>query len=164
MKKIIVSDASPLIALAKLDSLDLLLSCFSKIHIPEAVYFEATYDKRRTDAKRIDAFVKQHVVVHENKENNAYALFRNVLDEGESQALSLASELESAVLIDERLGRQIAKRHSIPVIGIMGVLLQAKLNGQISVIQPLIARLLENDYRLSSQVIELVLTKAGEKR
>lgn len=162
MKKVIVSDASPLIALAKLDSLELLLGCFSKIHIPEAVYVEASYDKRRDDARKIDNFVKQYVVVHKNKESNEYKIFKNVLDEGESQALSLATELNCSILIDERLGRQIAKRHSIPVVGVMGVLLQAKLNGQISAIRPLIEQLLQNDYRLSDKVIDIVLTKAGE--
>ncbi|NOQ36027.1 MAG: DUF3368 domain-containing protein [Methylococcaceae bacterium] len=162
MKKIIVSDASPLIALAKLDCLDLLLNIFSEIHIPEAVYLEAAYDKRREDAKRIDCFIKQHVIVHENKTNNDYRLFRNVLDEGESQALSLATELNCAILIDEHLGRQIAKRHSLVVIGVMGVLLQAKMNKKILVIRPLIEQLLQNDYRLSDKVINIVLHKAGE--
>ena len=84
------------------------------------------------------------------------------MDEGESQALALADSLACGILIDERLGRQIAKQHHIPVVGVMGVLLQAKTKGKIHSIRPLIEQLLENDYRLSKRVIQLVLKRAKE--
>ena len=164
MRKIIVSDASPLIALAKLDLLELLFVSFSEVHIPQAVVHEATQDRYRNDSNLIHAFITQNssVIVHENQANKTYAVYRNILDEGESQALALADSLSSGILIDERLGRKIAKQHHIPVVGVMGVLLQAKTKGKIPSIRPLIERLLENDYRLSARVIQLVLKRAEE--
>ena len=65
-------------------------------------------------------------------------------------------------MIDERLGRVVAQQSAIPVVGVMGVLLQAKATGKIKNIGPLIEQLLQHDYRLSRRVIDLVLSKAGE--
>jgi len=164
MRKIIVSDAGPLIALAKLDQLELLFVSFSEVHIPQAVVHEATHNRYRKDSKIIHNFITQNqsVIIHNDQDSKTYADYRNILDEGESQALALADSLDCGILIDERLGRQIAKLHHIPVVGVMGLLLQAKTRGRIQSIRPLIEQLLEYDYRLSEQVIHLVLKKAKE--
>ena len=168
MKKIIVSDASPLIALAKLDLLELLFVSFAEVHLPQAVYAEATHDRYRQDSKLIHHFINsynqqnQAIIVHKDQDNKALVEYRNILDEGESQALALADDLGCGLLIDERLGRKIARLHDIPVVGVMGVLLHAKSKGEIQAIRPLIEQLLENNYRLSERVIELVLQRAGE--
>ena len=162
MRKLIVSDAGPMIALAKLDHLDLLLSSFSEIHLPDTVYLEITTDRHRPDAQRLELFIKAHCVVHKDFQEENDSSFRHILDEGEAQALSLAIKLNCAVLIDERLGRKVARRNSIPVVGVMGLLLQAKDKGSINAVKPLITQLLEHDYRLSERVIKLVLQRAGE--
>lgn len=162
MKKIIVSDTGPLIALAKINQLELLTSSFAEIHIPKAVFIEATTKRHRLDAQRIESFITKHAILHEDRRDSKYHIFGNLLDEGESQALSLASELQCAVLIDERLGRKIARQHSIPIVGVMGVLLRAKETGEIDAILPLTEDLLSHGYRLSKRVLKIVLTKAGE--
>jgi predicted nucleic acid-binding protein len=162
MKKVIVSDASPLIALAKLNKLALLLNVFSEVHIPQSVYLETTIDRHRVDSQQIHDFVMEFATLHADQQGKEYEQFRSILDEGESQALALAKKLDCAVLIDERLGRVVAQQSAIPVVGVMGVLLQAKSTGQIENIRPLIDQLLQHDYRLSKRVIDLVLSRAGE--
>ncbi len=165
MKKVIVSDTSPLIALAKLNHLGLLFASFSEIHIPTAVYLEATHNRYRKDSRKIYDFIEcqEHLIIHKNHANKTYQAFRNILDEGESQALALAEKLKCGILVDERLARLIAKQQNIPVVGVMGVLLHAKSVGKITAIKPLIEILQKNDYRLSGKVIDLVLRKAGEQ-
>ena len=166
MSKIIVSDASPLIALAKLDHLELLFCSFSEVHIPNAVFLETTSATQRQDAQRITEFVQEYdetqCFIHHDLRDHKYLIFKSRLDEGESQALALAEQLKCGVLIDERLGRSVAEQHSIPVVGIMGILLQAKASGKIDRIKPLIDELLLYKYRLSTRVINIVLQKAGE--
>ena len=54
MSKLIVSDASPLIALAKINYLELLFCTFSEMHIPNAVYLEVTTTRKRLDTQRIE--------------------------------------------------------------------------------------------------------------
>lgn len=164
MKEIIVSDASPLIALAKLNHLELLFAIFSEIHIPNTVYLEATQDRHRQDSQIIHNFIEGQasVIIHEDQVNNDYQAFKNILDEGESQALALATQLSCGILIDERLGRIIAKQEGIHVVGIMGVLLQAKSMKKITAVKPLIDKLQQENYRLSDRLIDFVLNKAGE--
>lgn len=162
MKKVIVSDASSLIALAKLDKLALLLHVFSEVHIPQSVYLETTIDRHRVDSQQIHDFVTEFTTLHVDQQGKEYEQFRALLDEGESQALVLAKKLDCGVLIDERLGRKVAQQSDIPMVGVMGVLLQAKATGKIKAIRPLIEELLAHDYRLSKRVINLVLSRAGE--
>ena len=70
MSKIIVSDASPLIALAKLNRLELLLSVFQEVHIPNSVYLETTASITREDTQRIIKFVGEfdgtHCFLHQD--------------------------------------------------------------------------------------------------
>ena len=166
MSKLIVSDASPLIALAKINCLELLFCTFSEVHIPKAVYLEVTTTRARLDTQQIQSFVEKHLntqcFIHADLNDDTYSIFKNRLDEGESQALSLASSLKCGVLIDERLGRSIAEQYAIPVVGIMGILLKAKEAGEIEQIKPLIDDLILYKYRLSTRVINLVLARAGE--
>ena len=151
--------------MAKINCLELLFCTFAEVHIPNAVYLEVTA-RKRLDTQRIELFVEkyQHTqcFIHDDLSDDNYAIFKNRLDEGESQALSLASNLNCSVLIDERLGRRIAEQYSIPVVGIMGVLLKAKEAGEIDQIKPLIDDLILYKYRLSERVINIVLARAGE--
>jgi predicted nucleic acid-binding protein len=151
---------------AKINCLELLFCTFSEVHIPNAVYLEVTTTRKRLDTQRIELFIEKYqdaqCFIHADLNDDHYAVFKNRLDEGESQALALASNLGCSVLIDERLGRRIAEQHSIPVVGIMGVLLKAKEAGEIEKIKPLIDDLILNKSRLSGRVTNIVLARAGE--
>ena len=59
-QSIIVADASPLIALAKLDRLDLLNALFSTLHVPDTVYTEVTVDQSRSDARLLKVFLSEY--------------------------------------------------------------------------------------------------------
>lgn len=161
MKSIIVADASPLIALAKLQQLNLLVSEFSSVHLPLTVLNEATRDLNRPDARLIRDFAAQ-LQIHKDADNEFCQKLRQTLDEGEIQALNLARELQCAVLMDEHMGRQVAHSYQIPVVGVLGILLKAKKSGSITALAPLIAVLQVNDYRLSAALIQKVLQAAGE--
>ena len=153
-----------MIALAKLDQLELLFCTFSAIHLPQVVYTEATCNQYRPDAQLITHFVKDNsrVSVHTDLKSDEFVVFGVMLDEGEIQALALATKMRCGVLMDERLGRIVAKQHNIPVVGLMGILFNAKFQGAIPSVKPLIKTLVEENYRLSDKVLELVLARAGK--
>jgi len=44
-----------------------------------------------------------------------------VLDLGESEAIALALELESKLIIDEKKGRKIAMKQGLEIIGLLGI-------------------------------------------
>lgn len=162
MKPVVVADAGPLIALAKLQQLDLLLKLFSKIHIPDAVFVEATQNQTRSDARSIRSFTTKHLMLTPASTDPLCDKLRKSLHEGETQALVLAKKLNCAVLMDERKGRQIARYYQISVVGVLGVLLQAKREGYVTQIRSLAEQLQTSGYRLSDELIQSVLQQAGE--
>lgn len=162
MRPVIVSDTGPLIALAKLGRLELLTALFSEIHIPQVVLTEATAKGEYTDAESIRAFTMAHAQVEATLENSLSRHLLSILDEGETQALILAKKLGCGVLIDEKRGRRVARKEGIPVVGVLGVLLQAKRDGHIESLKPLVLQLQGSGYRVSDSLVMAVLGLAGE--
>jgi len=86
------------------------------------------------------------------------------LDEGERQSICLAASLKKDVilLIDDRAGRMAAESLNIPKIGLIGLLLLAKKNGQIESIGALLQQLRTNGYWLSNEVLAVAQKLAEE--
>ncbi|WP_178378191.1 DUF3368 domain-containing protein [Chroogloeocystis siderophila] len=86
------------------------------------------------------------------------------IDLGEAEAIILTLELKANLLLmDERRGRVLAADLGLNVTGLLGVLLQAKRNGLILSVKPLMDHLIEQvDFRVSSQLYATILQAAGE--
>jgi predicted nucleic acid-binding protein len=125
---LIVSDASPLIALDEAGHLNILQIAFGEILIPEEVFLEV-FGTRRQRAK--PSWIK----VRSLTDPTGLATFselRNSLDKGESGAIALASVLKARVLIDEQLGSNECKRRGIECITTAQVVEMLRANGTIS--------------------------------
>ena len=162
MNPIIVSDTGPLIALAKLDLLDLLPQLFSIVYVPATVFEEATKQYERSDAQHIKHFSPQKLQRLEDINNDFSLALKLQLDEGEIQAISHAQKLQCGVLIDERRGRNVAMHHKIPVIGTIGVLLQAKQQGLIAEVKKPLLALQAAKYRVSNALYTEALKLSQE--
>ena len=163
---IVISDTSPLSGLAIVGQLSLLQVLYGQIVIPEAVASELR--RGAQDDSRIAQVLTLSWI--ETKSSTNHRLVDELqtthkLDKGESEAISLALELQAdALLIDERLGRREASRLGLPITGMLGVLLVAKKQKLVSTIHPIVDALIsEAGFRISDQLYREVLAAAGEE-
>lgn len=85
------------------------------------------------------------------------------LDLGEAESIALALEHKATyLLIDEYAGRQIADTYSLRIIGIVGILIQAKQKGLIQSVKPYIEQLRQNGFRLNKTFVASILNRLGE--
>ena len=85
------------------------------------------------------------------------------LDVGEQQAIALAYARNTTLIIDERLGRQAARRLGLTVTGSTGVLIEAKQRGYIPSVRPLLEAARQQGYWLSDELIAIAVKMAGER-
>ncbi len=158
---IVIADTSPLNYLVLVGAIDVLPILYKRIIIPQAVFDELHADATPQPVKEwIDDFpfwIKvEQAVLHE-----AAALL--TLDKGEREAIALAQQLKAdALIIDDRDGRQAASQRGIKVIGTLGVLNDAAMQGLID-LPTIISKLQHTSFRASSALIASLLAD-DEKR
>jgi len=124
----VYSNTTPFIALASIDRLDLLPQLFGKIHVAEAVIDECDAGGRIIvpDLRGLEWIVP----VADEQDFAMPVLFD--LDQGEKQTILLAKKnIADKVIIDERIGRQVAEYLDLNITGTLGVLIKAKSLGLI---------------------------------
>lgn len=135
MAKPVVSDAGPLIALAKLNLLHLLERLYGRVYFPGSVYKEAVVEGLRQgleDAHTLRLFLIQEGWETMEVENAPDELLSLHLDQGELESLALALDMNALLLIDEERGREVARRHRVKVRGTLGILIEAYRRGFIT--------------------------------
>ena len=161
----IVSNTGPLIGLAKIDLLSLLPKIAQEVLIPPMVHRELL-GKIGMESEHIDKALRGFLcVTNPHPLDPATEMEVSGLDEGEKQAVSLASRLKGNVLLlmDDHAGREVAKKLTIPTTGLIGLLLLAKGKALIGRIGPLIDKLRQQGYWLSDDVVEISKRLADEK-
>ena len=132
----ILSNATPLIYLAKIGKLDLLRSLYKEVSIPEEVYKEVVKGKENKffDALIIDKSIKDGwIKIKKIKVKKEIESFASEIDLGEIELISLATETKPyLILIDDASARAIAESFGFNVKGTIYVLLRAYKKKMIS--------------------------------
>lgn len=152
---IVVSDTSAITSLLQIERVELLARLYREVVIPEAVEREL-----RHDHARLPEFIH---VAHVTHPELVERLVREV-DQGEAEAIALMLEKRGDVLlIDERRGRRVAQREGVTVVGLLGVLTEAKRLGLIpSLRETVVDRQRVAGFRISEQLKARLLAAAGE--
>ena len=137
---IVISDTSAITNLAAIQHLHLLPQLYSQVTIPEAVYRELA-DIDPPVPGNLETQSANWLQVRPVNNFTVVARLRNEgrLDPGESEAIALAMELNTdLLLIDERRGRAAADRLGLRIIGLLGILVEAKRRNLIAAVKPLL--------------------------
>ena len=125
MTAAVVADASPLIAHQQIGQLRLLHALFGEVIVPPAVKLET-----QPSVPSVPWIVERRP-----SQPIAPLELRMSLGAGESEALALAVEMRTGrLLVDERAARHAAQALGLNVIGTLGVLLAAKREGDLRVV------------------------------
>lgn len=156
---VVVSDTSSISNLIQIGLIDILRDLYGEIRITPAVQRELFRISIQIPVIEELAWIK---VQAPGNQRQVLELLQD-LDLGEAESIALAIEINADyLLIDEFLGRQIAEGLNLKIVGILGVLIQAKKLGKISEVKKYIADLKANGFRLNQQLVQSVLEKLGE--
>lgn len=159
----VICNTSPIINLARIGELKLLHELYGKLMIPDAVWQEVVVDGAgllgAEEVANADWISVQSVA-----NLMLVRALRQELDEGEAEAIALASETQDALLLmDERFGRETAQHLGVTHIGLVGVLVLCKRKGLIPTIKPLLDKLRDvAGFRVSERLYIRVLKDEGE--
>jgi uncharacterized protein len=159
---IVVSDTSPIRALAHLGRVDLLHSLFGEVLVPPAVEFELQMPPPARAV--VDLTAWNFIRVESPRDVSRVQQFRRSLDAGESEALALALERSAAILLmDEAKGRAAATGLGLTVVGTLGALVRAKAAGLVPRVRPLMDSLEDElGFFVSAKLRAEVLAAANE--
>lgn len=152
---IVVSDTSVITALIQIGRVELLSELFGTVVIPQAVAAELAV---------CHVGLPAWIQVREVRSRRTVRQWADALDAGESEAITLALELSANfLLIDEKAGRAAAQKAGLDVVGVLGVLSEAKRAGLVSSVADMIRELREiASFRISRALELRVLRDAGE--
>lgn len=154
---IVISDTSCLNYLILIDEIQILHHLYKVVIIPQAVQTELTHE----DTPEI---VREWI-------SNAPEWLRTAfvdaltdfeeLDPGEREAVTLALQLKADVLlIDDKLGREVAEKQGLKITGTLGVLLEAARANLLS-LDEAFDKLKQTTFRANASFLENLL--ASEK-
>lgn len=161
MRKVVIADAGPLIAFARLGQLELLAQVFAEVRVTEEVFAECTFRLDFAEAQPILEAAKNLLIQRCTAPPTHFELALHV-DAGEASAIAAAAEWGCGVLMDDKAGRRMAHNFGVATIGTVGVLVLARQRRFIPSVKPLLAQLTQSGYFLGDSLIASALEAVGE--
>ena len=160
----VVSNTSPISNLAIIGRLDFLQRRYGVVRIPPAVAAELGALTHAAARALVDAALAGRWLITENVGASTLSGLDLSLDPGETEAIALARQSNADLLLmDEKRGREAARRLGLVVAGALGELLHAKLVGWIPAVRPEIVRLRqEARFFVDATVEQFILSQVGE--
>ena len=162
MVAVVIADASPLIALARVGGITWLQQLFGEVLITQEVLQEVLTGQFPASEQPIHEALRAGWLRSECINTSQPPM--PDLDEGEAASIRLAlvSGERALLLIDERAGRAVAIELGLRVAGTAAVIGMAQQKRLISSARAVFAQLHVSDFRIAPAVIQAVLERCGE--
>lgn len=165
MKVSVITNSTPIIAMAYLEQLDLLSKLFDKVYVTRQVYDEVITDSiNRIGANELIRQVQEGFIIqYDILDKKFVELMYGRLHKGELSVMVAAKELGiSYVLMDDGAARKTAESFNLVPIGTIGILKLAKTKKFISELKPLLNKLIDNNFRISLKLYNEILKDVSE--
>jgi hypothetical protein len=161
-----ISDSSTLIHLAALGRLILLREYYTEVFIPPAVWREVVEEGRgRPGAREVEEAARVGwLKVVAATDEPLVRLLKRELQDGEAEALALAVERQvEIVLLDESEARRVAAVYGLRKTGVVGILIQARLDGKVTSLRQELDRLRQDaGFWITEDLYRQALEAVGE--
>jgi predicted nucleic acid-binding protein len=167
-QRVVIADAGPLIALARIEALGLLRQLFGRVCITIAVRDEILPAKPGfPDADLLSSTLAQGWIDILDWPTSDFKPLNPGVDAGEASAIHAANQLREQgntvlVVMDDRAGRFEARRLGLDLIGSAEVIGLAKNQGLISAARPLLEKMVASGYFIGPAILCAVLASVGE--
>jgi uncharacterized protein len=154
----VYSNTTPLLAFAAIERFDILQAVHRQIHVVESVWKECQSGLPIVvpDVTKLDWVC----LVDGPREADGRFL---ALDAGERDTISEAlRDKGDLVLMDERLGRNLAEYYGLRVVGTLGTLLKAKKMGILPEFLPIVRALQEHGFWYAENLVRRLANDVGE--
>lgn len=146
MHEQVVVDTSCLIALTRINHLDLLHEVYNNLIVTPKIKEEYKFEPPKW------------IEVRSFKQGKDYLVINRLVDAGEASAINYFLENKNSLLvIDDSKGRKLAKKLDIKVTGTLGILVKAKEEGIINLVKPYLDTLEKIDFRFSENLKRTIL-------
>ena len=160
MRKIVVN-STPLIALAKVNKLELLKDMYEQVIIPEAVYREVM-EKGDVAAQRVEAAL-EWIDVRKVDPSLERRMYRAKLHDGEVEVMLLAQIIGAdAVVIDDGAARKTAEYLELPLTGTLGIMIKAKQRGLLDAVMPVVQQMEQSGIYFSKEIKDRIRKLSDE--
>ena len=152
MRSAVISDSSCFIALMNIGRSELLRKVYDEVLTTPQI------------ASEVGPGLPAWVVVNAPGDHAMVARLGAGLDPGEASAIALAIEIPGTQLVlDEIPARKVARALGLVITGTLGVLISAKVNGDLPAILPVLNELERVSFRMSAALRRHALYLAGEE-
>ena len=143
MPEPIIIDTSSLIALERINLLQILCKIYKEVVIPESVIKEfGNLSLSCLSIRKVESNLLKLLITDLN------------LGKGEADVIALASQTGLRIIIDDLKARKVAENMGLKLTGTIGVLLKAERLGLIASAQEKVRELREKGFYVSEQLLE----------
>lgn len=156
---IVFSNTTPFIALSSIGKLDLLPQLFTELCVVPEVVEECSVGGSVVVPDLTDLpWIK---VVQSSTDIHSHFLLE--LDKGEKYTIHMACKLKAdLVIVDEKIGRNVAEYLGLSVIGTLGILLNAKQKGLVASFSDCVMNLQANGLHYHPLLVKRLISGCGE--
>jgi predicted nucleic acid-binding protein len=143
MPEPIIADTSSLIALERINLLQILCKIYKEVVIPESVTKEfGNLSLPCLSIRKVESNLLKLLITDLN------------LGKGEADVIALASQTGLKVIIDDSKARKVAENMGLKVTGNIGVLVKAERSGLIGSAHDKVRELREKGFYVSEELLE----------
>ena len=162
--KIVIADAGPLIALSRIDQLQLLQQLFQEVVITEIIRDEVLINEHCLGKEALEKAINAQWINVKKVNLKTWQPLNPGVDAGERSAIFLATQAPKSTLLimDDQVGRAEARYQKLAVIGTAAVIGMAKEQELIDSAKTVLHELRDAGYYIGDAIIQTVLKDIGE--